>query len=393
MIHVTIQQISSFVDDQLAEGSADLVRQHLSECSECHARLDAIRRMDAALSRALAHDPGEAAFRRIEAEVESEIRGAVPAGTPVSRPMNVTPTPRPQAPVTSPPRTARTAVPSRVASTPPNVSSRGAVELERSATPSGRRREPKHSSAGLWITTLSLALIAGSAGVVVSHSGTVQSWLDGLISKPNFKVASPTGPTDTLATGAPGVVEDSIWTSDELMAATVPPPPSSTTEHPLPSPPPRLGTASSREDDTDWEGEETGTVEPQTMMADEVLADSPDPGSSANRVDPYESLRPDVREVIREAERQDQMAVFHPMAEQFDRAATLWERAIQSMNGPEQITARGRLADARYKAWEAAPTAARHDAAEVALRSYLLYVRAGTERESTRSRLTKLGSP
>ena len=73
MIHVTVQQLSSYLDDQLVGGSADIVRQHLTACPECDAKLGALSRMDAALTRALSHDPGEDVYRRLEREIASAL--------------------------------------------------------------------------------------------------------------------------------------------------------------------------------------------------------------------------------------------------------------------------------------------------------------------------------
>src|SRR5687767_12566796 len=73
MIHVTIQQLSSYLDEQLNDGSADLVRQHLAECADCEGKLGTLSRMDAAITRALSHEPGDDLFRRLEREIASKL--------------------------------------------------------------------------------------------------------------------------------------------------------------------------------------------------------------------------------------------------------------------------------------------------------------------------------
>jgi hypothetical protein len=136
------------------------------------------------------------------------------------------------------------------------------------------------------------------------------------------------------------------------------------------------------------------------MRADEVMASmgaSPgaSPGSGrtqggSRRDDPFANLRPETQASVREAERFHQEILFHPTAEQFEMAALRWERALEGMSGPEQVTVRGRLADARYRAWEAGPTPERADAAITAIRSYLLFAPPGIAREEAKARLERL---
>jgi hypothetical protein len=106
--------------------------------------------------------------------------------------------------------------------------------------------------------------------------------------------------------------------------------------------------------------------------------------------DPYANMRPETRAAVRDAERVHQQTLFHPTAEQFDTAAARWERVLDGMSGPEQVTVRGRLADARYRAWEASPTPQRTDAAITAIRSYLLFAPPGLAREEAKQRLERI---
>ena len=441
MIHVTIQQLSSYLDEQLNQGSADLVRQHLAECSECESRFGTLSRMDAALTRALSHDPGDDIFRRLEREIASalgpdavtkaaEILGDAPAkaSTPSSmepkKQSSATPAkPSKRAPISN---AGTKATADRVRDVPstawtPRVE-RGRPERaspERGATERGRTERATHaqsqdpgrhksgSSAGAWVAVFSLAIIAGSVGVVVSHTGAVQGWLDGLISKPNFTVPKPgtqAVPNDPVTTEL--ATSDSAGAAVDVMAlidpAPVPASESQTSHASLPPPPgsPRRNTSNELEpvdDSSEFTEEETT---PQTMRADEVLASgasgSYGSGASARghggdrRDDPYAGLRPESQAAVREAERVHEQTLFHPTAEQFDVAAIRWERALEGLSGPEQVTIRGRLADARYRAWEAGPTATRADAAMSAIRSYLLFAPPGTTREEAKARLQRL---
>ena len=417
MIHVTIQQLSSYLDEQLNDSSADLVRQHVAECQDCGTRLGTLARMDAAITRALSHEPGDDLFRRLEREIASKLApdaAAMAQEILDEAPKKASAPARVTSPDGPPPRNPKP----RVQPSPaPSVSRPSVREVPPTAwTPNTERGtatrvtdppRPKESQAGMWVSVLSLAVIAGSVGVVVSHTGAVQGWLDGLISKPNFSVSKPGAPTSANdPVTAADVATDSTAAADVLamIEGTPSPEPESQApaSTPLPPPPPRSSRANDDfepVDDFDESGGQEFTEEettPQTMRADEALAT---PGSTAasgrgpggdRRADPYAGLRPESQAAVREAERVHQQTLFHPTAEQFEVAATRWERALEGVSGPEQVTIRGRLADARYRAWEAGPTAERADAAMSAIRSYLLFAPPGTAREEARARLSRL---
>lgn len=437
MIHVTIQQLSSFLDEQLAGSSTDLVKQHLAECPECDAKLGALSRMDAALARALSHDPEESVYRRLEHEISAalgpdakEEAREIPAAAPdraaprrpkISAPAQIAaganahvaaganaPKAVSKAPSTarsSPPRTAATSHASRPPRTPearevPSTAWTPSATRE-TATAAGSGRA-KGSSSGPWIVIFTLAIIAGSAGVVVSNTGTVQGWLDGLVSSPNFKVGGPSATSEPPVATAPASSDSAAASSegtsaDEIADAAAEAPGTSPTVSSAPQTPAR-GLAVTGDDPSDEWDEEALTEEeprPQTMRADEVLASTGAPGSGrthggSRRDDPYSSLRPEAQAEVREAERVHQQTLFHPTAEQFDIAALRWERALEGMSGPEQVTVRGRLADARFRAWEAGPTPGRADAATAAIRSYLLFAPPGVAREEAKERLEQI---
>ncbi len=62
MIHLTLHQLSAHLDGELAEASTELVRRHLSQCSECTERFALIEAQEEILECLLNHDPGEAFF-------------------------------------------------------------------------------------------------------------------------------------------------------------------------------------------------------------------------------------------------------------------------------------------------------------------------------------------
>jgi hypothetical protein len=425
VIHVTIQQLSSYLDEQLAEGSADLVRQHLAACPECESRLGAFSRMDAALTRALSHDPGDDLLRRIERAVSSalgpdvmakadEILAAASAKT--STPVRPAATKTTAGVVSSSRAVPNARVPAAtVAATKtkgrdiPATAWTPSTEREAVGTPAAAAsRRSKSSSRGTWVVIFSLAIIAGSAGVMVSHSGTVQGWLDSLVSDPNFSTTPLRAPRDVeqiaVADSDSSAVAPidsasgaAVGATDGASAAGVPIAPGV-------APPPRI--AQVHDSDVQEDSEESAEAftdeetAPQTMRADEVLASgtsapsgraaSGRSGAGSRQSDPYANLRPETQAQVRDAERVHQQTLFHPTAEQFDTAALRWERVLEGMSGQEQVVVRGRLADARYRAWEAGPTTQRADAAIAALRSYLLFAPPGITREEAKARLENI---
>jgi hypothetical protein len=412
MIHVTIQQLSSYVDEQLAGDSADLVRQHLSACLECERKLSALARMDEALARALTDHPGDDLYQRLEREIASALAAEGNA--------------RAEEVVAVTPERAAPSTPARSRSVPTGIAAAGparthAAVASPGSSPKPQRSEPapsapqrppkKESSAGLWITVFSLALIAGSAGVVVSHSGSVQGWLDGLVSNPNFTTRTPGAsiPQPAVDTEPPATADAAAGTQDAAFATDMlatSQPEASRAPGTAPAPPRSLAPSEKEtidtNDDVDWDaegldGEETS---PESMRADEAMSYPGAPASSSSasgrgsggskRDDPYANLRPETQATLREAERVHEQTLFHPTAEQFDIAARRWEEALEGLTGPEQVTVRGRLADARFRAWEAGPTDGRADAAMAAIRSYLLFAPPGISREEAKARLARI---
>ncbi|MGE5178510.1 MAG: hypothetical protein ACM3PF_05375, partial [Bacteroidota bacterium] len=78
--------------------------------------------------------------------------------------------------------------------------------------------------------------------------------------------------------------------------------------------------------------------------------------------------------------------------EAYDGAANAWQAAIPVLqNDPEELAAGHReIAAARFAAWNAAPTPARHDAAMMAVRAYLLCAPPGEDRDRAWTWLARL---
>lgn len=91
MIHVTLPQLCAFLDDELAESSAELVRRHLSECLECTERFARLEAQEETLVRILSDEPEEEFFQQLCASISlgqpdpAERRAPVQEAKPVSK--------------------------------------------------------------------------------------------------------------------------------------------------------------------------------------------------------------------------------------------------------------------------------------------------------------------
>ncbi|HEU4726117.1 MAG TPA: zf-HC2 domain-containing protein, partial [Candidatus Eisenbacteria bacterium] len=69
MIHITLPQLCAYLDDELAESSAELVRRHLSDCLECTERFGRLEEQDELLVRILSDEPEEEFFHALSASI------------------------------------------------------------------------------------------------------------------------------------------------------------------------------------------------------------------------------------------------------------------------------------------------------------------------------------
>jgi len=113
MIHLTMNQISAYVDSERPDASIELVRLHLSSCLECAERFGHLEEQEEALGRLLVNDPGDGFFAGFTDQVLSYMPQREPAPakheratspppahpapppTEVSHPMSTTPEPKP----------------------------------------------------------------------------------------------------------------------------------------------------------------------------------------------------------------------------------------------------------------------------------------------------------
>lgn len=102
MIHVTLQQLTAYMDGELTDASTELVRRHLSECPECTGRFARLEEQEDWLVRMLKDEPDDDFFRHLKASISladpaqagkarpgdprGKARGAKPAPAPAAAP-------------------------------------------------------------------------------------------------------------------------------------------------------------------------------------------------------------------------------------------------------------------------------------------------------------------
>jgi hypothetical protein len=81
-LHLTDEQLGATRDGALSGAAAVAADRHLAECAECRERLHELATLDAALSDALDHDPGEEYFASFADRIASRIAAETPLHTP-----------------------------------------------------------------------------------------------------------------------------------------------------------------------------------------------------------------------------------------------------------------------------------------------------------------------
>jgi hypothetical protein len=201
VIHLTLNQISAYLDGELPEASIELVRLHLSACLECTERFGHIEEQEEALGRLLVNDPGDAFFAGFADRVlgaptprDSTHAEAVPAAAPEPRP------PVAHAAAPAPPAVAPAPPPK-----PPH------------APHHAPRRPPSHRArhavlaASLLLVVSAIAVVAMRRGMMDSPSAAwilehldPTSWFGG----PNRR-AAPSSPGDSEPEKPPAAPADS----------------------------------------------------------------------------------------------------------------------------------------------------------------------------------------
>ena len=417
MIHMTIQQLSSYLDAQLAPDSMERVGIHLSSCGECTSKFAAIERQADRLSSALGHDPGDHLSDKFERMVDERIQNGKRMAAPRPAAVRTLP-PLPEAPPDAGPPLSTASGPAREESGPPSAgdsvkrTAEAVASSVRSITGPKRREEdrPRRWHAA-WAAVILVVIVTG-AGVVASRTGLLPSW-NGF--PPLEQPSTPTGNAaeePAAAAAAPPTLSPAQW------AVTPGAPPSGSPEspsqepaltEPAPAPPASrtdLGNSSdlpAGEDalDSPAEEEEDATA-PQagaattTLRGDELLpsgsapavqppGDTPAPArESAASPAPSRPLTP--AEVARHM---SERAATDPSASSYEAAARAWDAALGSLHGDAYQDGRWRIAEARYRAWQMdAEDGLRASRATAAIRAYLIAAPPGDEREQARAWLT-----
>ena len=340
MIHVTLPQLCAYLDGELAESSAELVRRHLSECLECIERFAKLEAQDEILIRILADDPQEEFFQCLSA--------SIPLGQPAS---------------------AERPAPAEREKPVPSHAGRRAEDKRRN------RLGPRTAWIAAGIAAAICCVVAGSAAWVA------------------FRPAEP----EPVA--PPMVVE-----RQNAAAETTPPvemeplreqPPEPLAEPHSEQPPEPM--AEPQHDPTEHHAERAAqnvvpvrTVITETIVEPEAQHAAPvpvPPGAPLPRTpsDP-------VALALRDAKSASLEAAQSKLPASFDKSAEAWERALPLLENSPEALAGGRreLAQSRFQAWAAEPTPARREAAIASARQYLLYAPPGPDRDQAWTWLGRL---
>lgn len=401
MIHLTLQQLSAFLDGELTEASTEIVRRHLVECADCTLKFAALENLDEELG-ALASDPGKSFFEELADSVD---------------------------------RATRTG-PDRSAAKPAAKSEekRAPREGRVKEPPAPRRREDDHAEPTprsrawpAWGSAAVLVVLAGSLGIMGVRSGRLPSL------RGNRAVVAPTAPQPIAEPPAlpasepapapttqpePALEDSTTRLAEAPVPASVPstaPPPPRTAPAPSPAAPRRVeadshlpaGPAKSLvpvirtrtvvETLVVDRGSgppaaaapeapaKAAPAEAPAKAAEKRLRATPNPSA---KPDPLASLEGGALRAAREAERRSAEAATEASAPRFDIAAAAWEEVLPMVRGTlHEVTIRQRVADAKYRAWQASPDAYRASGATAALRSYLMFAKTDSDREEAKARL------
>lgn len=439
MIHLTPQQLSSYMDGELNEASTELVRRHMGACEECTLKFAALEVQEDLLSRALVHDPGDEFFQKFAADVERQIPAGKDSGGKSSastiRPSAArsasvsTPTPQAEArplaardfnppePAPSPVSSFDDAdamgeemVPVPVArpAPPPRAVERPAPKPKPVQRPKPVRPKVHRPAPSIpWYVAAILAVISASAGVVVSRTEPVSAWLDTvapghLAASPREEpvtVPPPSNPADNAAPNhkesAPAAKESGTSAKESAPAAKEG---ASSTKENAPAAkitltPVTDDEAIDREMDPEEQSPDStpDVPEPEPMEASRFLkSDSPAPRAAAGQKDPFGSLPAPVLTQVRSAQRSVTAADNDPSAARYETAAAEWERATPLLSGWLQSLGRFEIASAKYRAWEMSPTQSRAAAANSSIRAYMASAPQGPARDQARSWMARL---
>jgi hypothetical protein len=354
LIHLTLQQLSSYLDREMSDSSRALVEDHLAICDGCSSKYARLERQERDLVRLLTHDLDEVFFAGFGARLRERIELKPAAGVPA-----------PMEPDAAPARDRlEPAMPQARAVEPEPVAPAGAG--------TGARR-----GGFPWVAAIVIFAIAGSIGAASIGSEFASRWLG---RSPSGKVrplshfgssAAPEAATDLDATAPAG-------TPEAAPPGSVLPAPAGAPEAARPEPatlptaaaPRAPVTSPSRPSNSGSPASPPAATTPPVAREDDDVVWTPDP---------YEP--PPSQEA----------APSGPgTAEEYDSVATKLERSLPMLQGADYREARFHLAEARYKAWQLDPTSDRTQAVTRAIRAYLISAPDGPDRESAQAWLSEI---
>lgn len=354
MIHVTLPQLCAYIDGELAEASAELVRRHLSSCLECTERFALLEAQDEVLFRILSDDPEEEFFQSLSA--------SIPLGTPA-----------PVAPAAATTKRSR-----------PRVQAKRRTE--------DRADAASHRFAA-WTAAAVCCIVAGSAAWVAFGPKAPAPLVPPAPAAEERRApleAAP--PVDLEAT--PEATPDP---SEAELSEPASEPVTMTASEAATLPAPGLAVAG---------GVEALAPEPfverapqhflpvRTIVTETIVssqAESPSPSARSGTARPNSAPDPSAA-ALRDARSASLEAARSKLPASFDKSADAWERALPLVEKtPETVAlARREVAQSRFQAWAAEPTEARREAAIASARHYLLYAAPGPERDQAWTWLGRL---
>lgn len=106
--------------------------------------------------------------------------------------------------------------------------------------------------------------------------------------------------------------------------------------------------------------------------------------------DEFAAAPPSAVPLVDAARKASKAASLDSSAANLDAAANAWEQAIPALSGAQTTVAREKLAEARYRAWMAAPDPYRAAAATASLRAFLVLTPPGPRHDLARMWLKRI---
>jgi hypothetical protein len=395
MIHVSLEQLSSYLDGELLDSSSGPIRTHVEQCVQCRLLLTAMKDLDAVLARELTHGPSARFLERLPGEIERRagIKGVdaprqnPAAASPAPLPVETSP-PRRLAPEVTPPRHVPPRSTERIVPASPRASRAASQRTRSTARRSGISRP--------WIAGVILIAIGAAVGIVVAPRVRDDARNSIQLPKPaateESKSEEPNSAVDPGQPLAPPIPDSSTPAESPTPAPEIPAP------HVAAPKPVRAPATKPRvtKPEEDASALSTGNFVPvrKTITVTEMVpVRPPAPTPRPRRADlgPFAGAPAAAQPLVLDAVRAAQKASLDPSAANFDTAAAEWERVIPALKGTAQQTvARQHVADARFQAWRADPTASRSATTIAALRRYIVFAPDGPAREAARAELARM---